>query len=150
MSLEQFDSESISNSDNSIIYTPTTISENFTADLLENHDPFRSVPSHGFTFIIRSVVLAPPGGRGSIHWACVETEGWLGFWNCISNKFLCYDWNGRLKCSAEQHHGWRHFSIAPVPPKGGYIVQMLDWFKLRPIVIDAENGVQKLGRTGKN
>jgi hypothetical protein len=162
MSLNQFDSESISDPDNSIIYTPTTTSENVTADLLENHNPSGSVTSHDFTFIIRSVssghvitlldgqvVLAPPGGRGSIHWACVETEGWLGFRNRISNKFLCHDWNGRLMCSAEQHDGWRHFSITPVP-KGGYIMQMLDWWTLRPIVINEcnEKGLQKLGRTG--
>jgi hypothetical protein len=160
MSLNQFDSESISDAVNSIIYTPITTSENFTVGSLENHDPSRSVPSHGFTFIIRSVssghvitlldgqvMLAPPGDRGSIHWACVETEGWLGFRNRISNKFLCHDWNGRLKCSAEQRDKWRHFSVTPVP-NGGYIMQMLDWWTLRPIVINAENGLRKLGRTG--
>lgn len=81
ISLNQFSSKSISDPDNSIIYMPTTISENFTADLLENHNPSSSIPSHNFTFVIRSissghvitlldgqVVLAPPGGRGSIHW----------------------------------------------------------------------------------
>ncbi|KAH8595352.1 hypothetical protein B0O99DRAFT_512046, partial [Bisporella sp. PMI_857] len=93
------------------------------------------------------VVLAPPGGRGSIHWAYVETEGWLGFRNRISNKFLCHDWNGRLKCSAEQHDGWRHFSITSVP-KGGYIMQMVVWWTLRPIAINVEKGPQKLGKTG--
>ncbi|OBT52938.1 hypothetical protein VE04_07635, partial [Pseudogymnoascus sp. 24MN13] len=79
MSLNQFDSGSISDPDNSTIYTPTTISDSFTADLPENHEQSNSAPSHDFTFIIRSVsvitlldeqvVLAPPGGRGSIHWA---------------------------------------------------------------------------------
>ncbi|KAL5344726.1 hypothetical protein ACLOAV_010418 [Pseudogymnoascus australis] len=160
MSLDQFDSESISDRDNSTIYTPTTTSDTFTADLSEDHDQSSGVPSHDSTFIIRSVssghvitlldgqvVLAPPGGRGSIHWACVETKGWFGFRNRISNKFLCHAWNGRLECSATQHDGWRHFSITPVP-KGGYIMQMLDFWTLRPIVINEENGLQKLGRTG--
>ncbi|OBT50917.1 hypothetical protein VE04_09375 [Pseudogymnoascus sp. 24MN13] len=160
MSPNQFDSESISDPDDSTIYTPTTTSNTFTADLPGNHDQSSSVPSHDSTFIIRSVssghvitllggqvVLALPGRGGSIHWACVETEGWLGFRNRISNKFLCHDWKGGLKCSAEQHDGWRHFSITPVP-QGGYIMQMLDFSTLRPIVIKVEGGLQTLGRTG--
>lgn len=160
MSLKQFDSESVSDPDNSTTYTPTTTSDTFTEDPPEYHDQSSGAPSHGFTFIIRSVssgqvitlldgqvVLAPPGGPGSIHWACIETEGWLGFRNRISNRFLCHDGSGRLKCSAEQHHKWRHFTITPVP-NGGYIMQMLDWWTLRPIVINEEKGLQKLGRSG--
>jgi hypothetical protein len=27
-------------------------------------------------------------------------------------------------------------------------MQMLDWWTLRPVVVNAENGLQKLGRTG--
>ncbi|KAF2463282.1 uncharacterized protein BDR25DRAFT_307876 [Lindgomyces ingoldianus] len=159
MSFYQFDSESVSDPDNSN-YTPTATSENVTADVLENHDLSSGVPSHDFTVIIRSissgyvitlldgqVVLAPPGGQGSIHWKCVETEGWIGFRNPISNRFLCHDWSGRLKCSAEQHNGWRHFTITPMP-NGGYIMQMLHWWTLRPIVINAEEGLQKIGRNG--
>ncbi|OWP00735.1 hypothetical protein B2J93_8426 [Marssonina coronariae] len=65
-------------------------------DLLENDCPSvdlkesSSVPWPGSTFIIRSVSsgrvvtlvegrieLAPPGGRGSIHWACVQKMGHL-------------------------------------------------------------------------
>src|SRR6266487_2794649 len=65
--------------------------ETVATDLMDDRDPFggpipssSSVPWPGSTFIIRSVssgqvitlldgqiVLAPPGGRGSIHWACV-------------------------------------------------------------------------------
>lgn len=159
MRVNQFDSESISDLDNPSIYTPTTTSDTFTADLPENHSQVSSVPSHDFTFIIRSVssghvitlldeqvVLAPPGGPGSIHWACIETEGWLGFRNRTSNRFLCHD-GGRLKCLAKQQDKWRHFTVTPVP-KGGYIMQMLDWWTLRPIVIDVEKGLRTLGRTG--
>ncbi|KAJ4299328.1 hypothetical protein N0V90_004573 [Kalmusia sp. IMI 367209] len=159
MSVSQFDSETVFDPDDSTVYTPNT-SGTVTSDLAEDNDSCSGVPSQNSTVIIRSissghvitlldgqVVLASPGGRGSIHWACVETEGWMGFRNCVSNKFLCHDWNGRLKCSAEQHDAWRHFTITPVP-KGGYIMQMLDWWTLRPIVINAEKGLQKIGRTG--
>jgi hypothetical protein len=118
------------------------------------------VPLYGSTVIIRSIlcgnvltlldghiVLALPSGCGSILWTCIETEGWFGFRDCVSAKFICYGWDGGLKCSAEQHDSWRHFTITPVP-KGGYIMQMLDWWTLCSIVINVQNGLQKLGRTG--
>lgn len=158
----QSDSASVSDSNDDNIRTPSTTSENVTVGPDEDrYDDLRSwVPSHGSTVIIRStscgnvitllggdVVLAPLGGRGSIHWTCVETEGWFGFRNRVTNKFLCHGWDARLKCSAEEHDKWRHFTITPVP-KGGYIMQMLDWWVLRPIVVNAERGLQKLGRTG--
>lgn len=157
---DQPNTASVSDLDDSSIYTPTTTTENVTLDLVKDHVLPSWVPSHGSTVIIRSlscgnvltlldgqVVLAPPGGRGSILWTCIETEGWFGFRDCVSAKFICHGRDGRLKCSAEQDDKWRHFTITPVP-KEGYIMQMLDWWTLRPIVIDAQNGLQMLGRTG--
>ncbi|KAF2022506.1 hypothetical protein EK21DRAFT_83210 [Setomelanomma holmii] len=157
---DQPNATSVSDLDESSIYTPATTAEDATIDVVKDHASPKWVPSHGSTVIICSVscknvltlldghvVLAPPGGRGSILWACVETEGWLGFRSCVTNKFLCHGWDARLKCSAEQKDSSRHFTITPVP-KGGYIMQMLDWWTLRSIVINAENGLQELGRTG--
>jgi hypothetical protein len=157
---DQPNTASVSDLDDSGIYTPTTTAENVTLDLVKDHTSPSWVPSHGSTVIIRSIscgnvltlldghiVLAPPSGRGSILWTCIETEGWFGFRDCVSAKFICHGWDGRLKCSAEQHDGWRHFTITPVP-KGGYIMQMLDWWTLRPVVINVQNGLQMLGRTG--
>jgi hypothetical protein len=157
---DQPDAATVSDLDDISIFTPTTTADNVTRDLMEDSSPSDWVVSDGSTVIIRSVscgnvltllnghvVLAPFGGRGSSLWACVEIEGWFGFRNCVSNQFICHGSDGRLKCSAEQHDGWRHFTITPVP-KRGYIMQMLDWWTLRPIVIDAENGIQKLARTG--
>jgi hypothetical protein len=78
----------------------------------------------------------------------VESKGWLGFQNRVSNKFLCHKGSdATLECSADQDGKWRHFTITPVP-KGGYIMQMADWWTLRPVVHNYENGLQKLGRTG--
>jgi hypothetical protein len=157
---DQPNTASVSDLDDASIYTPTTTADNVTLDLVEDHASSSWVPSHGSTVIIRSlscgnvltlldgdIVLAPPSGRGSILWTCIETEGWFGFRSCVSAKFICHGRDGRLKCSAGQHDSWRHFTITPVP-KGGYIMQMLDWWTLRPIVINAQNGLQKLGRTG--
>lgn len=151
---------SLSNMDNCSVFTPAATSEHTLADPTQGQRSGTWVPSHGSTVIIRavssenvltlldgSVVLAPIGSRGSIHWSCVEREGWLGFRNCSSNKFICHGWDGRLKCTAEERDGWRHLTLTPVP-KGGYIMQMLDWWVLRPIVLSPEKGLQKLARTG--
>jgi hypothetical protein len=157
---DQLNIASISDMDACSIYTPATTTENIILDLVRDHASPSWVPSDGSTVIIRStscgnvltlldghVVLAPPGGRGSILWACVETQGWFGFRDCVTGKFICHGGDGRLKCSAEQNDSWRQFTITPVP-KGGFIMQMLDWWTLRPIVNNAKNGLQMLGRTG--
>jgi hypothetical protein len=157
---DQSTTASVSDLDDFSIYTPTTTADNVTLDFVKDHASTSWVPSHGSTVIIRSiscgnvltlldghVVLAPPGGRGSILWTCIETGGWFGFRDCVSAKFICHGRDGRLKCTAQQGDSWRHFTITP-EPKGGYIMQMLDWWTLRPIVINAQDGLQKLGRTG--
>lgn len=142
------------------IYTPAATNDDMATAQPETSDCSRNVPSDGLTVIIRCitsgqvitlvdghVVLASPGGRGSIHWECVESEGWYGFRDVVSNKFLCHGWDGRINCSAEQHNGWRHFTVTPMA-EGGFIMQMLDWWTLRPVVVAPENGLQKIARTG--
>ncbi|EMD92028.1 hypothetical protein COCC4DRAFT_145153 [Bipolaris maydis ATCC 48331] len=157
--------------DSHTMYTPTTTASEHTlpGTLSDYYYPEREeavpaqIPRHGCTYILRatscdddsvltlvngSVVLAARDTtHGSIYWECVETQGWLGWRNCSSNRFLCHDGNGRLKCTAELGSGWRQFTVTPVP-KGGYVMQMLDWWTLRPVVVDPEAGLRKLGRNG--
>lgn len=161
MSTSDFNSEPATNADNPIVYTPAT-SHTAVSDSEENYGPYNnSVPSDGDTVIVRcvssgqvltlldgDVVLSSPGRRGSIHWTCVENEGWISLRNHVTGKFLCHDWSGRLKCTAQQRNTWSYFTITPLS-KGGYIMQMLDWWTLCPIVINPERGLRKLGRTGK-
>ncbi|KAH8588121.1 hypothetical protein B0O99DRAFT_525690, partial [Bisporella sp. PMI_857] len=117
-----------------------------------------SVPWPGSTFIIRSissghvitllngeVVLAPPGGRGSIHWACVETKAWLGFQNVASSGFLGHNIHGRLCCVVKHHHGWEYF-CARMRPEGDYVLLMTHWERLWHVGIYLEHGVEKLAK----
>ena len=155
----------ILDSDNSTVYTATTPPETVVADLLNDHDPFggaksssSSVPWPGSTFIIRCVssghvitlldaqiVLARPGGRGSIHWACVETKGWFGFRNPVSGRFLGHDAKGRLLCSAERHQGWENFCVR-MRPEGGYVLLMTHFERLWHVGIKVEQEVEKLAK----
>jgi len=129
--------------DNSTIYTAATPPETLDGDTIEDQEQSTiklnstSTPWPGSTYIIRStspgtsghvitllegqVVLAKPGGRGSIHWDCVEKDGWLGFKNPVSGKFLGHDEPGRLRCVVDQHRDWEYFCIR-MKPGGGFVL----------------------------
>jgi hypothetical protein len=167
MFLNQVDPKPILNDDDSTIYTATTPPESVAADLLDDHDPFGGaepssslVPWPSSTFIIRCVSsghvitlldgqieLTQPGGRGSIHWACMETKGWLGFRNTVSGKFLGHDVKGRLCCSAERHQGWEYFCVR-MRPEGGCVLLMTHYERLWHVGIKVEQGVEKLAKIG--
>lgn len=154
--------------DDDSICTASTPSETVAADLLNDHDPLGGaggpcphlVPWPGSTFIIRSVssgnvialldgqiVLVPPGGRGSIHWACEESKGWLGFRNTVSGKWLGHDAKGRLCCSAERHQGWEYFCNR-ARAEGGCVLLMMHWGSLWHVGVKVEQGVEKLAKIG--
>lgn len=158
----QPDSKSIPDTNNQTLYTPPASTVDIPASPITGPGVRHQVPLDGRTFIIRAVseendsvltllngnvVLAPMNTRGSIYWACVEIKGWFGFRNCSSNRFINHGWDGRLKCEAQQDGRGIEFTVTPMP-QGGYIMQMSDWWTLRPIVLNPERGLQKLGRTG--
>lgn len=145
--------------DDSTAYTATTPPETIADDLDRDVDSSTSsVPGPGFTFIIRSVscgrvitlldgqiVLTQPDGCGSIHWACVETKGWLGFQNLVSGKFLGHNIHGRLCCSAERHWGWERFEVRQ-RREGDYVLLMTNYEDLWPVGIKVEQGVEYLAK----
>lgn len=91
-------------------------------------------------------MLAPPGGRGSIHWACVENEGrWLGFRNVVTGSFLGHDKKGRLCCIARTQNGWENF-CARMRPEGGYVLLMTHYERLWSVGFKVEQGVEKLAK----
>ncbi|KAL9094796.1 MAG: hypothetical protein Q9163_006539 [Psora crenata] len=167
MVLNQVDPKPSPDRDNSTAYTAITPPETVAADLPDDDDPLggaeRSsflVPCPNSTFIIRSVssgdvimlldgqiVLTQPGVRGSTHWACVETKGWLGFRNIVSGKFLGHDAKGRLHCSAERHQGWEYFCVR-MRPEGGCVLLMTHYERLWHVGIKVEQGVEKLAKIG--
>jgi hypothetical protein len=124
-------------------YTIMTPPETVTSEVMNEKDysdnvksSSSSVPWPGHLYIINSVVtgqvltllggnlvMAKPGGRGSIHWACVEKNGWLGFRNPVSGKFLGHDQEGNLRCSVDQQNNWERFCVR-MKPEGGYVLYM--------------------------
>ncbi|KAF2252127.1 hypothetical protein BU26DRAFT_251562 [Trematosphaeria pertusa] len=169
MALDHIQPKPISDHKQSTVYTCPTPPESTTPGLLEDLDDLdplhspksngSSVPWPGSTFIISSVstghaialrggqvVLAPPGGRESIHWECVETKGWLGFRNPVSGKFLGHDGrSGKLRCSGRAHEGWEWFCVRQTP-EGGYVLLMTHWEKLWPVGTMMEGGEKVLAK----
>ena len=168
MAFSQADAESIPDCDDFTVYTANTPPETVVSESLNDNDPLGSakpstsllVPWPGSTFIIRSassghvltlldgqIVLTQPGSRGSIYWVCVGTEGWLGFRNTVSGKFLGHDKKGKLCCSAERHRRWEYF-CARTKPEGGCVLLMTHWESLWPVGYELEHGVEKLAKVG--
>lgn len=170
MVLNQVDPKPIKSNDDDddySIYTANTPPETVAADFLNDHDPLGGagpysylVPWPNSTFIIRSlssghvitlldgqITLTSPSGRGSIHWACVETKGWLGFRNTVSGGFLGHDAEGRLRCSAKRHQGWEYFCVR-MRPEGGCVLLMMHYERLWHVGIKVEQGVEKLAKMG--
>ncbi|KAJ9606817.1 hypothetical protein H2200_008827 [Cladophialophora chaetospira] len=106
-----------------------------------------SVPWPNSTYIIRCATtgdvltfyngqlsLSPLGGRGAIHWACIDTKGWLGFRNLVTGRYLGYDGHkhGKLRCSTEKHPLWERFCVR-LRPNGGYVLLVTHYEKLWPV-----------------
>ena len=120
---------------------------------------FSLVPWPGSDFIIRSVssgqvitlhegqikLSAPGTCRGCIHWACVESKGWLGFRNKVSGIFLGHDAKGILYCSAKAHSKWEWFCVRP-RPEGGCVLLMTHHDGLWRVGVKEEQGVEKLAK----
>jgi len=165
MVLNKVDPKPLPDADNSTAYTANTPPETVAADFLDDLDPLggarsnsSSVPWPGSAFIIRSatsgyvitlldgqIVLEQQGGRGSTHWACVESKGWLGFQNPVSGKYLGHDARGRLCCSAVRHQGWENFCVR-MRPEGGYVLLMTHFEKLWYVGRKVEQGVERLAK----
>lgn len=58
---------------------------------------------------------------GGFFWECVENNGWLGFRNCISGKYMGRDDAGNFVADAGDHtqHEW---ICARRHPDGGYVL----------------------------
>lgn len=91
---------------------------------------------------------AQPDGRGSSHWACVETKGWLGFQNIDSGKLLGHDVHGTLHCASEQHQMWEYFCTRVRPDGRGCVLLMTHWERLWHVGVKFEGGVRRLAKIG--
>lgn len=87
----------------------------------------RLLPTNEFlTLLNGEVILAPPGGFGSIFWKCEEMKGWLGFRNTVSGKMLSNHLGEHLCCMMDKHKGCEYVCVRKSPEEG-YVILMSYW-----------------------
>lgn len=132
------------------ICTPSMTSDGTTKDCEKGENFQSSVPWPGRTFIIQSqktgdvitfldgeITLDKPGGLGTFRWRCFEKEGWLGFRDPSSARYLGYNERGWLHCAVTWHQDCEY--ICPRKrPEGGYILLVLVKMQLRPLGVSTE------------
>lgn len=84
------------------------------------------------------VFLTTPSAQRS-HWLLVEKNGWLGFMNVYSKRFLGHNIVGSLRCTAKHHNEWEMFHFQPGGPRGQLLL-MLHWGRLVPVGISLNDG----------
>lgn len=60
-------------------------------------------------------------------WECVEKDGYFGFFNTQTGKFIGHGNDGRLRSTAKHHNDWE-LMTARRHPEGGYELLMPFWW----------------------
>lgn len=65
------------------------------------------------------LVLAFESSRNkACHWRCEKKEGWFGFSNAVTARYLGYNRNSELIAEAGHHKEWEYIHI--LPTRAGY------------------------------
>lgn len=67
------------------------------------------------------------GTNGGWRWECVEdADGWLGFREVVSYRYLGRDNKGGFYAEAAKFHAWERFCLRPLKA-GGYYLMAVRW-----------------------
>ena len=123
-------------------FPPTHTSPRFPMTNHENNEEFwdslsdrDAVPCSGDTFMIidrrDSRVLTLVDGKihleadisqaGNCYWVCVETNGWLGFYEQELGRYLGHDFWWNFTADALRHEQYQYFETRR-HPDGGYLL----------------------------
>ncbi|RYP46424.1 hypothetical protein DL769_011397 [Monosporascus sp. CRB-8-3] len=160
------ETESAESSDSDTAYTPTHTTMN-----PEDPDAFErfsmggipTVPEAGGTYMIRDLdsgrAITLVAGRVSLErdasrnggwrWHCVEKDdGWLGFRETVSGKYLGRDGSGGFRVKADRFDFWESLVLRPIK-EGGYHIMAMHWWTFRRMGIAKEgNLVECASRDG--
>jgi hypothetical protein len=130
---------------------PSNTSDNITISSTNIDESQRSsVPWPGRTFIIRShtnkkvitflngeVILDKLGGLSTYRWRCVVRNGWIGFQDPASARYLGYNKEGWFRCEVNEHNDWEY--LCPRKnPEGEYLILVLVNGRLLPLRSDPD------------
>lgn len=81
-----------------------------------------------------------PNRAGSWRWLCTEKDGFLGFRNTVSGRYLGRNFWWNMVIDGMNHKYWEHFH-ARRQPGGGYTLLAPSWFTMRQISIGEGNAL---------
>ncbi|KAI1425414.1 hypothetical protein F5Y12DRAFT_747418 [Xylaria sp. FL1777] len=134
--------------DSSTAYTPTHTTEHGPSSHSDSpcaHVSFSPrAPTPGQTYMIRhresGKVIGLNHGRlgleensdpqNGCYWDCVQTLGWVGFRETVSNNFLGRDGNFAFRATEKLHLPWEWFVVAAQGNEGCHL-QSPHWLSLR-------------------
>ncbi|KAH6974198.1 hypothetical protein BKA56DRAFT_733848 [Ilyonectria sp. MPI-CAGE-AT-0026] len=79
-----------------------------------------------------------PNRAGSWRWLCTEKDGFLGFRNTVSGRYLGHNSSWNMVVNAMNHKHWENFH-ARRQPVGGYTLLAPHWSTMRQISIGEDN-----------
>ncbi|KAI1761313.1 hypothetical protein GGR53DRAFT_506130 [Hypoxylon sp. FL1150] len=122
-----------------------------------------TAPEAGGTYMIRDLdsgqALTLEGGRltlkqdagtnGGWRWECVEKhDGWLGFREAVSHRYLGRDNKGGFYANASKFAPWETFVLRPLK-NGGYNLMAIHWWTFRRIGISSSGKFIEVGTESK-
>ncbi|RYP41596.1 hypothetical protein DL767_000938 [Monosporascus sp. MG133] len=106
---------------------------------------FGTAPEPGGTYMIRDLdsgraitlvagrlsLERDAGTNGGWRWHCVERgNGWLGFREAVSGRYLGHDGSGGFRAEADQFKDWESLVLRPLGG-GGYHIMTIHWWTFR-------------------
>jgi hypothetical protein len=83
----------------------------------------------------RLTLVRDAGTRGGWQWHCEEQDdGWLGFRDAVSGKYLGHDNRDGFRVQASKHLSWESFILRP-REAGGYNLLVKDGNRLRAMAV---------------
>lgn len=146
--------------DDSSYYAPTPTASTYSGQYGSESSESRKLRV-GHIYIIRSitcgrqltlyrgeVVLAGSGSLGSVYWICEEHNGWLGFRNLASNRFLQHSGNDLGMSCSNPGHGWyEYIQVRPHETiDGGYTILCEYYRGTKPMGLIKRNNKEVLAR----
>ncbi|KAI8948133.1 hypothetical protein F4801DRAFT_470474 [Xylaria longipes] len=138
------------------VHTKTSMSPHSSTSTFTFGNTLTSAPEPGNTYKIleidseraitlvggRLTLVLDAGTRGGWHWECEEHpggDGWIGFRDAVSGRYLGHDNKGGYIVQASKFDGWESFVLRP-RAAGGYNLCVRYGNKLKPMGISDNDG----------
>ncbi|GAB0138101.1 hypothetical protein EsDP_00006346 [Epichloe bromicola] len=84
------------------------------------------------------VLAHESSGNKACHWRCEKKEGWFGFSNAVTARYLGYNSNSELVAEAGHHKAWEYIHILPTVA-GYYKLLVIQGWKLSEVAVERRN-----------